>query len=425
MRLLFSLLLLMSGVVQAADLSPADFTYLGASPLFQTGQSNLGLAHDPVADEWYTVQKAGNDPFVIVKFKLPPVIGQNCKILQTYPGLNVNNALGVTGWQLIGMKGLLWDGTRGGLWCSFGSFYANGANLPVLCFYKLPEQKLYGPWKVPAAVHSDTVKGCIINAPCELLRESNQAFCAFGVHGSTRQNQSFGAGLVSMARPDLSLPAMSELTCKRVIHWPMKTVFDPKTNTSYGYSDFPRDPADFGSYILGNNDVNLVNKWSYQANDFVPIKSFWQSDSICGMVEVRGSLMWFGYVSRGYGWYGNNVSHQDGTDAGTQWSNNIDSTIFPGQKIKGVATSRGGHAESYEPKWWMVSTAKVKAALLSGNQLLPYDLTGNTRTLGGNVVFGSAEVSNPHFDPETGLLRMFNTDSKYTSPFLHTWQVTK
>lgn len=410
--------------------SPADnFTYLGASPLWQTGQSNLGLAEDPIEGVFYTVAKAGGDPFVIVKFKLPAVIGQNCTIIQTYPGLNLNNRLGVSGYPMLGMKGLYWDKDNQWLLCSFGSFYANGANLPVICTFKPSDGTIGGPWKVNASIHSDTVKGMIAKLPKDLALEvpnPKKTYMAFGVKGSTSQGQSWGPGLVTV-EIDPTLASLAEMPAKRVIHWPMKSVFDTHTGTAYGFSTFPREPVDQGQYILGNNDVNLWNKWSYQFNDLVPITSFWQSDSIHAMCEIQSGcksyLMYFGWLARGYQWYGNNVSHQDGTAAGIQYNNNIDSLLFPGTKIKGVSNSRGGQAESYEPMWWIIATDKVVDAYKTRNQLVPYDFVGKTRTLGGTVVFGSAEVSNPVFNESTGLLRLINTSSKDNSPWVHTWSV--
>ena len=410
----------------AESLSPTDFEYMGRASVPGVGISSHGLAYRPETDSFFCLWRAGQDPFNLIEFKLPSTLGTTakCVIVKDWGPINVNNVLGISGKQLVSMRGLLWDARKGGLWCNYGSFYAVGENLPCLAFVKLNADgtnQVYGPWKVPASVHSDTVKGILIESPCDLLRVTQHRFAAFGVRGSTAQGQSWGTGLVTLAEPPLTLPPMSELTSKRVIHWPMKLV------NGFGLSDFPRDSEDKATWIIGNMNVGgTATPVSYEFNTFTPITTYGQLDSLLTMTHVEDSLVYVGSYGVGYCWYGNQGSHDDASEAGVRFNNNLDSLIYPGKKCHSVSIYRGTHAEAYRTKIFIVPVSDVITQMDAGNLKIGPKHTANLSTLGGDVSLQAAEMSQLFYDPLAK--RMYGINSSLGGanlPAIHVWKVNR
>jgi hypothetical protein len=236
-------------------LTADDFRYLGRVAVVGMGWSTQGLAYRPETETFFTVEKSGKDPYGLHEFSLPaptlpPEPAPRVTPVKSWGPLNQEKRLAVKG-ELVSLRGLWWDAEEKRLWFNFGSFYASGANNPVLGCATLSDDglKVYGPWKVSDAVHADTVKGMLFPAPPSLRKITGQRLLAFGVRGSTAQGQSWGAGLVSLEPPSTSLPAGREIAASRLIHWPMKQ------EGGVAFSNFPRVPGDEAVFIAGNGNA--------------------------------------------------------------------------------------------------------------------------------------------------------------------------
>lgn len=332
------------------------FAFKGKSTIPNSGVSVGGLAYRKSTDTFFCINKNGFDPFVLQEIKLDEVTNK-VTVVKVWGQINdANDRLKMKGKALVSMKGLWYDESKNGLWCSYGSFYANGENLPFLAFVKLNDDgtmSVYGPWKVSAATHSDKVKGIVFYTPENYFQATGFRFFAFGSRGSTSQGQSWGIGLVGLVEPNLDLPAYSELTSSVLIHWPMKTI------NTISQSEFPLIPGANSKYIKGNENVNpSAGSYSYQTNTFHDIVG---GGSVTSVVKIKDNLFYLGSEGHGYQWYGNQYSHNDPTPAGIQYSNNIDSLIFPGKKTIGATTPRGGHMEEGVAVWYRIDMTDVPA----------------------------------------------------------------
>lgn len=317
-----------------------QLTYVSKATIPNVGMTSRGLAYNPETDTFFTIGAAGNAPFGLIEFKLPTTInGTNkCSIVKNWGAINdPSDPLGMVGKALTNMKGLLYDVRKKGLWCNFGSYYANGQNLPVICFVRLNSdgtKTIFGPWKVPM---SDIAKGIIMECPCHLMRLTKHRFMCFGVKGSTSQQQSWGLGLVTIEEPDLTLPPMSVLNTKVVSHWPMKVL-----PNGYQYSDFPRDPADKAKWITQTAEMD--------------ISSYSVMDGITSLVEVHGHMFGFGYAGKGYCWYGNANDYISKP-----------SLLDPTKPCVSASSARGWHAEAFVHKGYRFSIKEMGDSIFAGN----------------------------------------------------------
>ena len=349
-----------------ADLRLADFTYVGAAQIAGTGQVNYGCAYRPETDTFFIIATNGNDPYYLREIRLPPVLNdpaQKCVVVKDWGMLNVNGQLNIAG-AMLSMRGLHWDTTAKVLWYSFGSFYS-GANNPFFGYVKFNDdgtKTVYGPWRVADTIHSDTTKGQFIDTPCDILRLTGYEIFAFGQRGATAQRQSGGPGLVLVKRPGWTQPAQTEVAAKSVVHWPMKTII--LSGLAYSYSDFPRDEPT--TFITGPTSAPL----------FTDFNTYMQADGLHNVCVIGDTFVWTGSWAIGYSWYGGPTKYD---------ALQLDSKIYPGQKMKSVSFSQGLHAEGYRPKIFLMRKADVISAYQTGNaKVLPYE-SGNTQMLGGVV----------------------------------------
>ncbi len=409
------------------SLAPGDFTYLGRAEIHDVGIAANGLAYRPETGTFFSISRGGLDPFRLFEFQLPDTLdsSEKCTLVKDWGELNPKDILRITGRELVSMRGLLWDAEQGGLWVNYGSFYARSENLPCLAFVKLNRDgthKTFGPWKVPEKVHSDTVKGMLFEMPADLRSKTGgRQFAAFGARGSTAQGQSWGTGLVSLAKPPLSLPAMSELNCQRLIHWPMRLL--PR---GFAHSDFPREPEDKATWIIGNMNVGgKETPVSYEYNQFIPMKTYGQMDGLHSCTYVEDSLVYIGAYGIGYCWYGNQGSHNDASAAGVKFKNNLDSLVDPDKKCSSVSIYRGTHVEEYRLKVFILPTAAVVEGVKLGIQTISYKHAADLATLGGTVPLQAAEMTQLYYDSKSKRMYGINNGAWERFPSIHVWQVTR
>lgn len=495
-------------------LAGRDFRYLGRVNVVGMGWATSGLAHRPDTDTWFTVEKTGQPPYGLFEFKvpepaLPPDPAPKVEIVKAWGPLNQDKRLDVKG-ELVALRGLCWDPEEPQLWFNFGSYYANGANNPVLGCATLTEKGLtvYGPWKVPEAVHSDIVKGVLFPTPPELKKITGQKLLAFGIKGSTAQKQSWGTGLVSLVAPKLNLPAQAEFHAAPIIHWPMVP------NKISPYSNFPRLPRDDAIIIVGNGQTGRtirgkaqagsektmtlettvdfkpdgksprqplagcyltnqatheqleISAWdnktkvatvrspwkngppakgteyevyfpSYERNQFEPTRGRYQAfDGLTSATWItlpdKHGLLYFGTVAIGYCWYGNQGSHSDPTPYGKKYDNNLKSLLNPKLPVHSSFEGRGGHAEAYVPRWYLVDPQQVvslaerlaKGMASPDEMQVSWKLAGDVGTLGGDVQLASPKFGQMHWNPQTRRLTVLVMPAGDNSPCeLHVWEV--
>jgi hypothetical protein len=215
---------------------------------------------------------------------------------------------------------------------------------------------------------------------------------------------------VSAADPS-GLPAGAEVEVERLVHWPMQ--LQNIDGSLFSFSDFPRMPGDMATSIGGNADAGGANdNPSYEYNVFADAQGrFLQWDGIgAGLwieTPAKHGIFFTGYTSLGYGWYGNWDSHNDPSPAGAQYMNNIDSVLYPGEKVYDhQSVNRGGHAERREPRFYILDPSAVLATaqkVKDGTQTpadleIPWVEAGNVSTLGGQVL-ALSDGDESYFDP--------------------------
>lgn len=393
-------LVVVSATAHGADLSLSKFTYEGEHKIGGVGLAGHGLFYRPASDTWFTIGTNGNAPFVVREFRLTAAGSAQ---VQDWGALNSDGRLNVSG-GLVGCRGLLYDAYWDGFWANFGSFYANYANNNFLCFVKLDyaakTKTIEGPWRVNTSVHSDTVKGKIDDLPDDLARATGYGFLCFGERGSTAQLQSWGPGVVFISRTARDLPPGSELQAKRVVHWPM--VMFSTDDGVYGRSDFECDKS--LTLITGPVSSPTFTTWNYLS----------QADGFSTMCVVDDAIVFTGVYGEGYSWYG---------AADKYAALNLDSLLYPGQKMKSVSTARGIHVEGHRPKIILMSLAAVMDAYKTGSQkLMPYE-TGSIQTLGGVVPMKTTSFSGTYFNKQTRKLYMIEVGAPGSVPIVRKWGV--
>lgn len=374
-------------------MSELDIKFIRKHYVPNSGVTINGFAYKASTDTFFCINKNGFDPFVLQEIKINPNTNI-ASVVKVWGPINSvlsdgTDKLKMRGKNLVSMKGLVYDEEKNGLWCSYGSFYASGQNLPFLCFVKLNDNGtiiVYGPWKVNMSIHSDKVKGM-------LTRSRPGYFYAFGARGSTSQDQSWGIGLVEVKEPDINLPEMSELEAKILIHWPMKTI-----NGIY-QSEFPLVPGSHSVYIKGNENCNpAIGLYSYQNNTFHNIVG---GGIVLSMCKINNNMFYFGGHGNGYQWYGNQSSHNDTSPSGAYYNNNIDSQIYPGFKVVSPSFSRGTHSEETNAVWYQVDLNK-----LQGQQQVNYDYAGKISDFGGTDIPDSliSYIGQSYYDENKKLL---------------------
>lgn len=340
------------------DMSADDFTFVGRIKIPGVGMTCSGLAHD--GTKFYTIGNSGSDPFNLVEFtfdetKLSPDAVVNATVKPIGP-LNVDNRLMMTGKNRASMKGLLWD--AGSLTANFGSYYANGADLPFSCQFDVATKNLIRASF--ADIHSDFVKGMTLRAPAEL----GQPFVAFGVRGSTSQQQSWGLGLVGMDDP-------FGASAKIISHWPMKTL-----GNLVQYSDYPGDPAHPTTYLQTTSTGEVVK---------TPIPGsgggFFVMESAC---FVGDAMLVLGYTPSGHQWYGNPTDYLG-----------VPSMLDPTKPTTSISPARGAHVEAIVPTWWMVRVSDIAEKIKAGDQHISHYATGKVSELGGSVPLQSNSFGQP------------------------------
>lgn len=358
----FLLFLLMDGSVNAQT-----FRYVRTDKMpGAVGICPRGLTQLPNGN-WLTSPKSGN--FELVEFS-------GTSVIRNHGSINADNKLNMAGRPLAQVRGLLAEGDT--VLCSFGSFYANGANTNFLCRVRLTDPlTVESVYSVPATIHSDTVKGCVLPADCAMRTLTGKTHLAFGSRGSTAQGQSWGIGLVAVTPGE---------SAERLIHWPMKTV------NKVSFSDFPRDPAD-GPTI-----------WM-QPNFGTVVETYGQCDSVTQVVDIGESFVFTGTAALGRTWYGLKTDYQT-------WPSAID----PTKPCIGVNSPHGLHAEGYRAKYWLIS----KRDVFTGKA---YTSVGNLRDLGGSVPLQSSEVSGVWSDGKT--LMAIDPSPGNSAAQIHIWEVTQ
>lgn len=357
----FLLFLLMDGTVNAQT-----FRYVRTDKMPGTvGICPRGLTQLPNGN-WLTSPKNGN--FELVEFS-------GTSVIRNHGSINADNKLNMAGRPLAQVRGLLSEGDT--VLCSFGSFYANGLNLPYLARVRLTVPlTVEAVYSVPATIHSDTVKGCILPADCAMRVLTGKTHLAFGSRGSTAQGQSWGIGLVAVTPGE---------SAERLIHWPMKTA------DKVSFSDFSRDPVD-GPTVWMQPDFGTV------------VNTYGQCDGVHQVVDLGESFLFVGTAALGRTW-------QYGKEAHKHWPSMLD----PSRPTISVApTDHGLHAEGYRAKYWLIT----KRDVFSGK---PYTRVGNFRDLGGAVPLQSAEMSGLWCDGKT--LVAIDPSPGNGSAQMHTWEI--
>lgn len=358
-------------------LSLSQFKYRSKHPISGTGLSLQGLAYSPERETFFSIEKAGQDPFSLVEFTVPDE--GPCRLVRRWGPINNGDPLKISGKQEAWMTGLLWDASRAGLWLSYGSYYASGVNYPCLAFLTIPEFKLHGPWLVPPEVHSDRCKGPLFHWT------DSQFLGMFGRRGSTAQLQSWGTGLVTCRKPDLDLPAMSVLPDVEIeIHWPMS-----EDANGVATSRFPREPSD--------DPVDWIEK-----GGVYPYHTSGSVDGVYSVTPVDDTLVYFGSVGRGHSWYGNS------TDQTSR-----ESLLYPGQPCVSCRAARGNHCEQDRPKVYLTPLEHISSA----TKEVGYTEVADVASLGGEVALDQAETSQPVFDPDRRLLFAPNRSA------IHVWRI--
>lgn len=429
-------------------LQPSDFQYQGCLRFPNiTGAMVRGLAYRPDTNTFFVIGiVAGMGyPLFEVNLTAPKAFLGNAPamtIARYWGELNVGGALNLfdKGGKSLPMQsidGLHWDAETQTLWGSFGSYYANGTDTNCIFAAKIdtnatanakavqppavtPGLSIAGVWGVDT--HSDLVKGTINPAPPSLAAATGKKFACFGIRGSTAQGQSWGTGLVAVGDP-LVVANGGQVPSEKVIHWPMEgfgTGNDPAGSGS-PYSEFPRD--NLFAYINNGGDGNATNPGT-GAIVIPPNGRYQQLDGMdqFSWIETttgKTALIYFGHVCRGYLWYGNYDTHYDFT-----------SLIWPPSKcIDTYETSRGTHAERYDPAFWLTDPAAVIGAVGKGGApVLPYH-AGDPTWLGSKSAFVPQIIGykfgDHYWDKANGLLYVLTHGSRlpYWISIVNVWKV--
>jgi hypothetical protein len=114
----------------------------------------------------------------------------------------------------------------------------------------------------------------------------------------------------------------------------------------------------------------LCYRPSYQPTDI--IKSFtgfgardaWGHGATIELLDATGAVATHGMfnvsaLAKGFGWYGDQNSHDDDTAMGAKYGNRVPSLIYPGKWCLGDTVNRGQHAEAHGLFWSIVDPAAL------------------------------------------------------------------
>lgn len=384
-------LVLWCAAASGSDLTSDDFTHEASVTVSGVGMSSQAIAYCQERDTFLTVAADGQNPYALKEFRVIEGAATTT-LVRSWGNLNADGRLNVTG-ALVGMRGLHYDDALGGCWLGFGSWYANGANNPCIAFVKLDAttgaMELRGPWKVGATVHSDTVKG-------KLFEDGLTNLLAFGERGSTAQLQSWGPGLVSIRKPLIDLAPQSEMMATRIVHWPMRQI--TLSGSSYGYSDFPRLSGKSAVLITGPAATPL----------FTTFSTYFQPDAINTVSLVDQTFVWTGVEARGYCWYGSPTLYD---------SLQLDSLVYPGQKMKSANSAQGTHAEQFFPQiHFMRQDDVLRAYDQGGNKQVGFYESADMQSLGGGIVMQQARMTGSFWNPRLRKFYLLNPGLNNQSP---------